>query len=141
MLKIRSSKLLLNLCRYLHPVDLYLISEKSIWNWIFTACVACKKTFELIFAIHIKIQFVELEFSNLIFQNSSTDQQGVRLSRDQKDLSSSTKLIWSDLENHVGNNLLARYLDHFSYLCQLKKGTRNNVFFQIVNLVKVKCFS
>ena len=25
----------------------------------------------------LKIQFVELDFSNLIFQNSSTDQQGV----------------------------------------------------------------
>ena len=29
----------------------------------------------------LKIQFVELDFSKLIFQNSSTDQQGVRILR------------------------------------------------------------
>jgi hypothetical protein len=64
-----------------HPVDLYLIFEKSSsTNWIFSLQ---KK---LIFAGYtgsknqvrnrLKIQFVELDFFKLIFQKSSTDQQG-----------------------------------------------------------------
>ena len=43
----------------------------------YEACVACKKKFEIDFC-RLKIQFVEHDFSNLIFQNSSTDQQGAR---------------------------------------------------------------
>ena len=67
------------------PVDLYLISEKSIWkNQVqqtrflvyfeldfYCLCI----NFEIDFC-RLKIQFVELKFFNLIFQNSSTDQQG-----------------------------------------------------------------
>ena len=49
----------------LSPVDLY---------FIFTACVACKSQVQN----RLKIQFVKLDFSNLIFQKSSADQQGVK---------------------------------------------------------------
>ena len=67
------------------PVDLYLIFEKSsLTNWIFSLQKSISK---LIFAGYTgsknpvrnrqKIQFVELDFSKLIFQKSSTDQQGV----------------------------------------------------------------
>ena len=86
-----SIDLFLFVCVYLAlkpTVDLYLIYEKSIWkikfneldfqsilNLIITACVACKINFEIDFCT-LKIQFVKLDFSNLIFQNSSTDQQG-----------------------------------------------------------------
>jgi hypothetical protein len=42
---------------------------KSILNLIFTACVAFNNQF--------KNQFVEIDFYNMIFPKSSTDQQGV----------------------------------------------------------------
>ena len=81
------------------PVDLYLISEKTSLknqvqlNWIFNL----KKTFsKLIFAGYtgsknpvqnrLKIQFVELDLSELIFQKSSTDQQGDSISTFQSDI-------------------------------------------------------
>ena len=78
----------------LPPVDLYLIFEKSSWkNQVrqtgflvyfeldFYCLCSLQKSiinFEIDFC-RLKIQFVELDFSNLIFQKSSTDQQGVRL--------------------------------------------------------------
>ena len=79
------------------PVDLYLISEKSIWknqfqqiglNLIFTACVA-KMNFEIDFC-RLKIQFIDIDFYNFIFQKSSADQQGVRFF----DLFSKRIAIW-----------------------------------------------
>ena len=68
------------------PVDLYLIFEKSSsTNWIFSLQKSISK---LIFAgsknpvwNRLNIQLAELEFSKLIFQKSSTDQQGVRQER------------------------------------------------------------
>ena len=66
------------------PIHLYLIFEKSSsTNWIFSLFQTgvllpvqpAKINFEIDFS-RLKLQFVELEFSNLIFQNSSTDQQG-----------------------------------------------------------------
>jgi hypothetical protein len=73
--------------RLFPPVDLYSISEKSSsTKWIFNLQKSISK---LIFAGYtgsknpvqnrLKIQFVELDFYNLIFQKSSTDQQGVWL--------------------------------------------------------------
>ena len=53
-----------------NEVDFLFIS-----NWTFTACVAYKNHFRNWF-LQKKIQFVDLDFSNLIFQNSITDQQG-----------------------------------------------------------------
>ena len=41
-------------------------------NWIFTATVVCKTNFKIDFC-RLEIQFVKLDFSNLIFQKSSTD--------------------------------------------------------------------
>ena len=56
------------------PVDLYLISEKSIWK------NQVRRTgFLVYFELDFYCLFVELDFSNLIFQNSSTDQQGVNV--------------------------------------------------------------
>ena len=66
-------------------IYLYLIFDKSSsTNWIFSLQ---KSILNLIFAGYpgsktpvwniLKIQFVELDFSKLIFQKSSTDQQGV----------------------------------------------------------------
>ena len=46
----------------------------SISNLIFTACVPAKINFDIDFC-RLKIRFVEIDFSNLIFQNWSTDQQ------------------------------------------------------------------
>ena len=74
------------------PVDLYLISEKSIWkNQVrrtgflvyfkldfYCLCSLQKSISKLIFC-RLKIQFVELDFYNLNFQKSSTDQQGVSI--------------------------------------------------------------
>ena len=69
-------------CYVVHcPIHLYLIFEKSsLMNWIFNLQKSISK---LIFAGYtgcknpvwnrLKIQFVELDFSNLIFQKSSTD--------------------------------------------------------------------
>jgi hypothetical protein len=57
---------------------------------IITACVACKINFEIDFCT-LKIQFVKLDFSNLIFQNSSTDQQTVTWWHFQ---STSKEVIW-----------------------------------------------
>ena len=65
----------------LRSIHLYLIFEKSNWmNWIFNLQKSIPK---LIIAGYtgsknpvrnrLKIQFVELNFSNLIFQKSSTD--------------------------------------------------------------------
>ena len=49
--------------------------EKSrLMNLIFTACVASKNQVRN----RLKIKFIKLDFSNLIFQKSSTDQQGVK---------------------------------------------------------------
>ena len=80
-------------------VDLYLISEKSIWKnqvqrtWFliyfklvfYCLCSLQKLILKLIFVgstgnknqvrNRLKIKFVELDFSKLIFQKSSTDQQ------------------------------------------------------------------
>ena len=46
-----------------------------ITNWIFTPCVACKNPVRN----RLKIQFIELHFSNSIFQKSSVNQQGDRM--------------------------------------------------------------
>ena len=59
--------------------------EKSCsTNWIFSACVACKNLIRNWFLQaknpvrnRLKIQFIELNFSKLIFQKSSADQQRV----------------------------------------------------------------
>ena len=85
------------------PVDLYLISEKSIWKnqvqWtgilvyfklnFYCLCSLQKSISKLILASYtgsknqvwnrLKIQFIELDFSKLIFQISSTDQHGVNV--------------------------------------------------------------
>ena len=65
------------------PVDLYLISEKSIWKnqvWRTGFLVYFELDFYCLCSLcRLKIQLVELDFSNLIFQNSSTNQQGVNL--------------------------------------------------------------
>ena len=45
---------------------------------LYTACVACKNQFGNGF-LQVKFQFVDFEFSNLIFQNLNTDQQGESL--------------------------------------------------------------
>ena len=62
--------------RHLTPVDLYLISEKSIseflvyfkldFHCLCTAVQPTKINFKIDFC-RLKIQFVELDFSNLIF--------------------------------------------------------------------------
>ena len=78
---------------YLPPVDLHLISKKSfekssLTNLIFSLfrtgfllpVLPAKINFKTDYC-RLKIQVVKLDFSNLILQNSSTDQQGVR-SRD-----------------------------------------------------------
>ena len=70
------------------------LEKTSLTNWIFSLfrtdffclCSLQKSILKLIFASYtgsknpvrnrIKIQFVELDFSKLIFQKSSTDQQG-----------------------------------------------------------------
>ena len=100
------------------PVDLYLISEKSIWkNQVrrtgilvyfeldfYCLCNLQKSISKLIFEGYtaskksvwnrLKIQFVELDFSKLIFQKSSTDQQGVWIfSWPSKTYDSGIKLI------------------------------------------------
>ena len=59
------------------------LEKSSLTNWIFSLFKTgfllpvrpAKINLEIIFC-RLKIQFVELDFSNLIFQNSSTDQQG-----------------------------------------------------------------
>ena len=67
------------------PIHMYFIFEKSSsTNWFFNLQKSISK---LIFAGYtgsknpvrnrLKIQFVELDFSKLIFQKSSTEQQGV----------------------------------------------------------------
>ena len=72
----------------LPPVDLYLISEKiNLENQVqqtgflvyfeldfYCLCSLQKINLEIDFCM-LKIQFVELDFSTLIFQNSSRDQQ------------------------------------------------------------------
>ena len=53
--------------------------SKSIWitNWVLFLPISVGRThFEIDFW-RLEIQFVELDFYNLIFQKSSTDQQGV----------------------------------------------------------------
>ena len=65
-----------------HPIHLHLIFKNQVW----TSFNLQKSISNLIFAGYtgsknpvwnrLKIQFVELDFSNLIFQKSSTDQQG-----------------------------------------------------------------
>ena len=62
-------------------VDLYLNFEKSSWKTQGhrTGFLACKNRFLNWFlqaTQAVKIQFVELDFSKLIFQKSSTDKQG-----------------------------------------------------------------
>ena len=80
---------------YSPPVDLYLNFEKSSWkNQVRrTGFLACKNQFRNLFlqatqAVKIqfeiprlKIQFVKLDFSELNFQKSSPDQQGVSVSQ------------------------------------------------------------
>ena len=57
------------------PVDLYLNFEKSSWK----NQVQQKINFEKNPVWNrLKIQFTEIDFSKLIFQKSSTDQQGER---------------------------------------------------------------
>ena len=75
-------------------IHLYLIFEKSHWkNQVrrtgFLVCFtldfyylcSLQKSILKLIICRLKIQFVELEFSDLIFQNSSTDQQGAQLLR------------------------------------------------------------
>ena len=72
------------------PVVLYLISEKSIWKnqvrqtefLVYSGFLLPMQPTKINFKIdfcRIKIQSVELEFSNLIFQKSCTDDQGGRI--------------------------------------------------------------
>ena len=56
-------------------VDLFLISKNQFGKIKFTVWVACKDQFQIDFR-RLKIQFAELDFSKLIFQKSSTYQQG-----------------------------------------------------------------
>ena len=67
---------------YNESVDLYLNFEKSSWKnqvqilkLIFAGYTGSKNPVRN----RLRIQFVELDFSKLIFQKSSTDQQGNRL--------------------------------------------------------------
>ena len=58
------------------------LEKSSLTNWIFSLlpnwCLQTKQAAKIKFEIHrLKIQSVELDFSNLIFQKSSTDQQGI----------------------------------------------------------------
>ena len=60
------------------------LKKSSSTNWIFSLfrtgfLLSTKTNLEIDFC-RLKMQFVELDFSNLIFQKSSTDQQGERLS-------------------------------------------------------------
>ena len=59
-------------------VDLFLISKNQFGKIKFTVWVACKDQFQIDFR-RLKIQFAELDFSNLIFQKPSIDQQRVTL--------------------------------------------------------------
>ena len=47
--------------------------KEMVKKWICTACVACKNPVQN----GLKIQFVELDFSNSIFQKSSAEGQRV----------------------------------------------------------------
>ena len=88
----------------LPPVDLYLIFEKlSLTNWIF--CLQ-KSISKLIFVGYtgsknlvrnrLKIQFFDLDFSKLIFQKSSTDQQEVSLVQNiAENVGSFRNTLWS----------------------------------------------
>ena len=65
------------------PVDLYLNFEKSSWKnevqrtgFLKLICAGYTGSKKQV-RNRLKIQFVELDFSKLIFQKSSTDQQGV----------------------------------------------------------------
>ena len=107
------------------PIHLYLIFEKSSsTNWIFTACVACKNNFKIDFC-RLKIQFVELDLSNLIFQNSSTDQQGdclLYISSTPSLVAFQTKrlisLVWSSVEKSVGKKVSSQHHDAFINIFQ-----------------------
>jgi hypothetical protein len=88
------------------PVDLYLVFEKSSWkNQVRRTGFSLQKSIsKLIFAGYtgsknpvrnrLKIQFVELDFSKLIFQKSSTDQQGVCEARTVNDVIFLRSLHW-----------------------------------------------
>jgi hypothetical protein len=74
------------------------LEKSSLANWIFSLfqtgfllpVYPAKINIEIDFW-RLKIQFVELDFYNLIFQKSSTDQQGVR-ARIMADIFSTTKI-------------------------------------------------
>ena len=71
---------------------------KNTLNWIFNLQKSISK---LIFAGYtgsrLKIQFIELDFSKMIFQKSSTDQQGDRLlQRLHNPLSKYEKIVFQD---------------------------------------------
>ena len=78
------------------------LEKSSSTNWIFSLQKSISK---LIFAGYtgsknpvrnrLKIQFVELDFSKLIFQKSSTDQQGVRGMSRPDNRGTMSRLFWS----------------------------------------------
>ena len=94
----------MSVCYYFHlpywfVLDFWKINleKSSSTNWIFSLfrtefllpAQPSKINFEIDFC-RLKIQFVELDFSNSIFQNSSTDQQGDCL------------LYWTGLNRFLG---------------------------------------
>ena len=62
-------------CRFLIDFRKINLEKPSSTNWIFAGFTGSKNTVRN----RLKIQFIELDFSKLIFQKSSTDQQGARL--------------------------------------------------------------
>ena len=77
------------------------LEKSSSTNWIFSlfqtefllSVLPEKINYEIDFC-RLKIQFIELKFSNLIFQNSSADQQGDRLVMMVKFIAFFTASFW-----------------------------------------------
>ena len=94
-----------------HAVPLHLIFEKSslknpvrrtgflvYFELDFYSCVACKKVRN-----GLKIQFIELDFSNSIFQKSSAEGQGDQYKTRMKILKNQTRNLISCLPNSFTN--------------------------------------
>ena len=99
---------------------LYLISEKSIWKnqvrrtWFLLLVQPAKINFEIVFC-RLKIQCVEIDFYNLIFQKSSTGQLAVKLVGSQNNLFL-RPIIWMGpfwLKSLGGHALLAPFKVHW----------------------------
>ena len=108
------------------------LEKSSSTNWIFSLQKSISK---LIFAgytgsknpvwIRLQIQSVELDLSNLIFQNSSTDQQGdclLYISSTPSLVAFQTKrlisLVWSSVEKSVGKKVSSQHHDAYINILQ-----------------------